>query len=71
MFLLFWRGDLQIVYFFLVRKDFLHAGKELQQVEINAYCNLLIHLNIIIINGKKFVGYYRYIYIQLVSYTQH
>ena len=28
-----WRGDLQIAYSFLVRKDFSHEGRELQQVE--------------------------------------
>ena len=28
-----WQGDLQIAYSFLVRKDFSHAEKELQQVE--------------------------------------
>ena len=29
-----WRGDLQITYSFLVRKDYSHAGRELQQVEV-------------------------------------
>ena len=50
-----WRGDLQIAYSFLVRKDFSHAGRELQQVDVfpvrtvggHCFCNSAQANNII------------------------